>query len=208
MKTIVGLTRARGFTLLEVLVAVGVFAVFSALAYGSLTRLLESRDRIEAERVFWRDLSLAFTQIEDDLSMARPRTVRDVYGNPLPALRGQPVDPRPEGEPSLAFTRGGMFVLGDSTRTDLLRTGYRLQDGKFERLVWPALDQPTQIKPQVATLLENVSEMQVRFFVDKAGWVNQWPQPNASLVDLPAAVELTLTIDGRGAIQRILRVNG
>jgi general secretion pathway protein J len=208
MRSINSQSRARGFTLLEVLVAVGVFAIFSALAYGSLTRLLESRDRIEAERVFWRDLSLAFTQIEDDLSMARSRTVRDVYGNPLPAFRGQPVDPRPQGEPSLEFTRGGLFVLGDSRRSDLQRTGYRLQDDKLVRLVWPALDQPTQIEPQLAVLLENVSELQVRFYVAGAGWVNQWPQPNAPLVGLPAAVELTLTIEGRGQVQRILRVNG
>src|SRR5437868_2538676 len=99
----------RGFTLLEVLVAVAVFSVFSVLAYAGVTRIIEGRDRVEAERERWRTLTLAFAQMEDDLAQARPRSVRDTTGlNPLPAFAGQPVDPRPLGDPSIEFTRGGM----------------------------------------------------------------------------------------------------
>lgn len=200
--------RSAGFTLLEVLVAISVFAIFSALAYGSLTRLLDSRDRVENERLFWRELALAFTQLEDDLTMARGRTVRDVFGNPLPAFRGQPVDTRAQGEPALAFTRGGHFVLSGSTRPDLQRVGYRLLDEKLLRLTWPALDQPAVSQPQTATLLEAVQELRVRFYASGGGWVDFWPPPGAPLNTLPVAVEVTLTIDGRGQFQRLLRVNG
>ena len=42
--------RAAGFTLLEVLVAVAIFAVMSSLAYAGLAHMLEGRDRIESER--------------------------------------------------------------------------------------------------------------------------------------------------------------
>jgi len=196
----------RGFTLLEVLVAIGIFAIFSALAYGSLTRLLEARDRIEQERLFWRELALAFAQLEDDLASVRPRTIRDVYGNPLPAFRGLPVDPRAQGEPALAFTRGGVFVLSDSRRPDLLRVGYRLQENRLMRLTWPALDQPVQERPQSVVLLQQLREMRVRFFVAGGGWVDSWPPPDGKLTMLPAAVEMTLTLDGRGQFVRVLRV--
>jgi general secretion pathway protein J len=200
--------RSRGFTLLEILVAVGVFAIFSALAYGSLDRILDSRDRIDAERQFWRQLAIAFTIMEDDLAMARGRTFRDVYGNPRAAFTGQPVDIRPQGDPSMAFTRGGVFVLSDSARPDLLRVGYRLTDGKLLRLTWPALDQPNQIQPQSAPLLDHVTEMKVRFYAIGSGWLEAWPLPTAALTALPEAVELTLQIEGRGQYQRIFRVNG
>jgi len=200
--------NSSGFTLLEVLVAVAVFAVFSTLAYGSLSRLLDSRDRIETERTFWRELALAFTQMEDDIVAVRPRTVRDVYGNSLPAFRGQPTDTRALGQPSLSFTRGGLFVLGESTQPDLARIGYRLRDGNLERLTWPALDQPAQIEPRAVALFEKVTEFRTRFYVPNGGWVDNWPQPGGQPTSLPAAVEVNITIDGRGRFQRLLRVGG
>jgi len=199
-------SRAGGFTLLEVLIAVAVFAVFSTLAYGTLSRLLDSRDRIESERVFWRQLALGFVQIEDDVGNARARTIRDVYGNPAPAFRGQPTDTRAVSEPTFALTRGGLFVLGESAQPDLARIGYRLVEGRLERLVWPALDQPAQIEPRAVTLFENVSEFRARFYAGPTGWADAWPAQGGSLTSLPAAVELTVTIENRGTFVRLFRV--
>lgn len=206
-------TRASGFTLLEVLVAVGIFALFSAMAYGSLLRILDTRDRLETERDYWRTLSLALMQIEDDLALARPRTIRGADGLVRPAFLGQPVDTRALGDPSLEFTRGGQIALGDGARSDMQRVGYRLREGTLSRLVWPALDQPATSEPRAAPLLEQVEELRVRFYEQPGGWVDSWPartqtgipMPNTAL---PAAVELTLKIEGRGEIVRVFRVKG
>ena len=206
--------RASGFTLLEVLVAVGIFALFSAMAYGGLLRILDTRERLETERDYWRGLTLSFLLIEDDLAQARPRSVRDPAGiNPLPAFRGQPVDSRALGDPSLEFTRGGQMLIGDGARSDLQRVGYRLRDGTLWRLVWPALDRPPVSEPREAPLLEQVEAMRVRFYAPAGGWVDYWPattQSGAAPVanTLPAAVEMTLKIEGRGEIVRVFRVNG
>jgi general secretion pathway protein J len=110
---------ADGFTLLEVLVAVAIFAILSTLAYGGLTHVLETRNRIEIEREKWRSLTLAFAQLEDDLAQVRSRSVRNIDGTTLPALKGQPVDSRALGEPSLEFTRDGLYLSSDSTAPDL-----------------------------------------------------------------------------------------
>lgn len=196
----------RGFTLLEVLVAIGIFALVSAMSYTALQQMLATRDRLDGEREFWRGLSLAFVQIGDDLANARARTVRDAYGNPLPAFRGQPVDSRALGEPSLELTRGGLFVLGDGVRADLQRVGYRLQDGRLYRLAWPQLDRPPQSEPVASPLLANVEALRVRFYAPAGGWVETWPTD--ARAPLPAAVELSLTIKGRGQFLRVFRVNG
>jgi len=206
--------RAAGFTLLEVLVAVGIFALFSAMAYGSLLRILDTRDRLETERDYWRTLSLSLMLIEDDLALARKRSVRGTDGLAvLPAFRGQAVDSRALGEPSLVFTRGGQIVLGDGARSDMQRVGYQLREGTLSRLVWPALDQPVVSEARAAPLLDHVEELRLRFYEQSVGWVNAWPANSPTGAPpandaLPAAVELTLKIEGRGEIVRLFLVKG
>jgi general secretion pathway protein J len=198
---------AGGFTLLEVLVAVGIFAVFSAMAYTGLTRLLETRARLAAEQEFWRRLALAFVQVEDDLAQARVRTVRDNFGNPRAAFRGQPVDPRATAEPSLELTRAGLFVLGAGPRSQLARVGYRLRDGRLLRLTWPALDAPPVAAARETPVLEAVDSMELRFRAP-GGWVDRWPpEGQGAAPALPVAVEMTLTLGERGRYTRLFLVN-
>jgi general secretion pathway protein J len=199
--------RTAGFTLLEILVAIGIFAVLSGLAYGTLGRLLDTRERLDAERTFWRHLAMAFTQVEDDLAVARARTVRDVYGNMLPAFQAVPVDSRAEGTPPLTFTRGGQIVIGNSIRSDMQRVGYQWTDQTLSRLVWGELDQAPQSKPQSFKLLEHVTDFALRYYVSTGGWTQVWP-PQGQFRALPNAVEMTITIEGRGQFVRVFRVNG
>ena len=206
--------RASGFTLLEILVAVGIFALFSAMAFGSLLRILDTRDRLETERDFWRGLTLSLMQIEEDIAQARPRAVRNPTGlsQDRPAFLGQPVDSRAVGDASLEFTRGGQLLIGDGARSDLQRIGYRLRERTLARLIWPALDQAPASEPRELPLLENVEEMRVRFYATAGGWVDYWPPTQSggttSIDPLPAAVEMTLKIEGRGEIVRVFPVKG
>ncbi|MBI3545467.1 MAG: prepilin-type N-terminal cleavage/methylation domain-containing protein, partial [Gammaproteobacteria bacterium] len=121
--------RGAGFTLLELLVAISIFALISAIAYGSLARFMTDRARLEAEHEFWQSLSLVFVRFEDDLSQVRDRRVRDLIGGFQASFRGQPTDTRATGEPSLEFTRGGVFSYDNGARSDLQHVGYRLVDG-------------------------------------------------------------------------------
>ena len=81
--------RTAGFTLLEILVAIAVFAIFSMMAYGGLLRLLDNRERIDTERAFWRDTTFAFLRIEQDFSRARNRSIRNISGGNQIPFEGQ-----------------------------------------------------------------------------------------------------------------------
>ena len=69
--------RARGLTLVELLVVVAIFGILSAFAYRALTVVLDSRGRIEQENRKWRGLALFFARLEQDVAAAVPRPVPD-----------------------------------------------------------------------------------------------------------------------------------
>ena len=198
--------RAAGFTLLEVLVAVGIFALFSAMAYGSLLRILDTRDRLETEREYWRTVSLSLMQIEDDLAQARPRTVRgkmDWYGRP--SLGNRSTAARSASQAS-EFTRGGQIVLGDGARSDMQRVGYQLREGTLSRLglagARPAGGQRTARRATARTcggtacaFLRAARRPAWRWGIPGRHYPNRYSDPNNAL---PAAVELTLKLEGRG----------
>jgi len=198
--------QPRGFTLLEVLVAIGIFALFSAIAYGTLLRLLETRERLEAERAFWREISLVYLRMQDDFAQARDRPVRNIDGELLRFV-GEPTDPRALGNPSVELTRGGLPPSA-SGRPDLQRIGYRLTDGVLYRLSWPVLDRAPATQPTAIPVLDDVEEFQVRFF--SGAWLDRWPPqpPQANAPPLPSAVEVMLVHRSRGKFTRTFMVGG
>ena len=197
----------RGVTLLELIVAVGVFALFSVMAYGALNRILDQRDQIEQKREYWRTLSLTFLRMEEDMAQARARSVRDIDGTTLPSLRGQPTDTRALADPTLELTRGGLLVFGEDVRSDLQRVGYRLEDNVLLRLTWPVLDRAPQTKPFESPLLRNVETFEVRFYSLGGNWIDVWPVEELS-EELPRGIEVTLTLTNGNEFKRIFFVNG
>jgi general secretion pathway protein J len=195
-----------GFTLIEVLIAVAVFAIFSAMAYGGLMRLLDSRERVDAERVYWRETALGFHRLKQDFSLARNRPIRDNDATEMPAFRGQPTDPRAMGDPNVEFTRGGVLVPNGFT-ADLQRVAYRVVDGNLVRFTWPVLDRAPLTKPTGTPLLRDVEEFEVRFYQGGA-WIDRWPPlvATGSAPPLPGAVEITIAFKERGKYKRVFPV--
>lgn len=208
-------SRDAGFTLLELLVALGIFALVSAIAYTGLIQTLQTRERLTAEQQFWRALFLTFWRLEDDLGQARPRSVRGNDGTPLPALRGQPVDPRVLGEPSLEFTRGGVLRVAPDLG-ELQRVAYRLADGVLYRLTWIPLDRPSQSEPVASPIIGNVEDFALRFLDANGQWQDEWPPvsgtagtgtgPGIGLSTLPRGMEAKIRFAGYGEFTRVFLV--
>lgn len=205
--------RTGGFTLLEMLVAIAIFALVSAMAYGALSQVLRSRDRVTAEREFWTGVAVGFERMQDDVSQARPRTVRDIDGQSLPAFIVHPTDTRALAAPSLEFTRGGGLVMGDALRSDLERVAYELHDNVLWRLSWPVLDRAPDTKPVEAPVLRHVTDFRVRAFTPDGQWSDVWPPApmtsgTAVPVDqLPRGVEVTISVQNRGEFKRLFLIH-
>jgi general secretion pathway protein J len=192
--------RERGFTLLELLVAIAVLAVMGALGFRTLGSVLEAESRLQAETRRWSDLSLLFSQLGEDMTMAVERPVRALAGRTSPALSlEQPTDPI---HPHLVLTRLGMGE-GSAAQSAPRRVGYRLREGKLEYLVWPSPDGQPGVQPAAYVALEHVAAAQWQALDAEGRWVNAWPAGPAANA-LPRAISLRLTLAGGEEVTRVL----
>ncbi|WP_432721020.1 type II secretion system minor pseudopilin GspJ [Jeongeupia wiesaeckerbachi] len=186
-----------GFTLLELLIALAIFSVIALVAWRGLDSVATTKLRLDAEAQQWRDLSLVFDRIGDDVGQSVQRPWRDGSGQLQPALVGR------HGE--AAVSAPALELVRLVRDRDPQRVAYRLHDGRLELLLWDSLDPAQSEQAKVLPLLESVEQF-VPTFLDNANqWQPRWPT-NASdpaSAPLPRAVKITLARNGSAPIERI-----
>jgi len=201
---------ARGFTLLELLVALAVFSIMAIAAYSGLRNVLYTRAAVEEQNRRLAAVQLAVYRLEQDIEQAAPRGIRDEYGEPQGALLGGKLT-----DDRLILTRTGWDNPLGQPRANLQRVAYRLRDGRLWRLHWLVLDRGGLNEPRETLLLDRVRDFKARF-LDQDDWRDDWP-PSASSSDddrkpdpdrLPRAVEISLTLEDWGEITRLLPLPG
>ncbi len=206
-----GIRKNTGFTLLELLVAMVIFAVMSVMAYGGLRNVIDNSDASKQSLQRLQAVQRAIRILNRDFSQLRPRPVRDAYGQrQLPLLADNARENRVE------FTRGGRVNPANLKRSSLLRVAYRVEDNRLYRLQWPFLDAAPGTEPATVAILENISEMRLRFLDAQGDWHGVWPPLNAQPVSTagttgepavatgqPSAIELVLNLEDWGEIRRL-----
>ena len=187
----------HGFTLLELLVSLAIFAILSVIAYQGLQSMLEARSRIEREASRMTELQSLFTLLGRDLEQAAGRPVRDSFGDPQPALQGDATQ--------LAFTRAGRRNPAAFRRSTLQRVAYLLDEERLLRRSWPALDLAADSLPGESVLGEGIQGLEIRYLDRDHQWHDQWPPQLTGKTPppLPLAVEVALEVEGWGRVQRL-----
>jgi len=195
----------RGFTLLELVVAIAIFAVMAAMAYGGLSSVLDVADRARIQDDRLARVQLAISRLERDVEQTVTRSVRDEFGDRQVAFRGAA-----DGQ-GVEFTRSGHVNPLKLPRSALQRVAWRVEGDELQRSAWSVLDTPTGASPPKAeTVLTGVEAWEVRFLTQDQ-WVTSWPRqegPEALDGELPKAVDVTLEIEGWGRVRRLLVVPG
>lgn len=189
---------SSGFTLLELLVAVALFAIASALAYGGLRAIVKAQEQEVAFKSRLARLQFAMGLLERDVSSAARRGIRDGYGVPHPAFEG-------EGQ-KLELTRHGLGNALALPRAEMERVAWVKRDSRLLRVRWSTLDRAPGTNPIEDELLDGVDRIEWAYLDARSKSHRQWPPTQGDAQVFPRAVELTLDVQGFGELRRVLEL--
>lgn len=200
--------HAGGFSLLELVVAIALFALVSVMAHAGLRAVLDARAITDESAARLGQLQMSMSLLGRDLDQLVRRPTRDAFGELQPPLRHSPM----VGDARLELVRAG--VQAGPQRSSLQRVAWELRDGVLYRLNWSTLDAAEPEPALRMPLLGRDGRTRVngwawRFHhLDALGIVtvlDYWPPAGreADPRHLPLAVELILDVEGEGQVTRL-----
>ncbi len=197
--------NSRGFTLVEMLVAMAVFSLLAAAASGLLGVSLRNAETFARADGATRELQIARTIMRADFSQIARRPVRDAYGAPLPTVFAG--GPAPADKPILTFVRHGWDNPGGiDGRASLQYVEYAVVDGALVRASRPYLDPTPDTPVTTATLLSDVGRAGVSF-LSRGQWSDRWIATSVQAA-LPEAIALDVTLRADSQIRQAFLVGG
>lgn len=188
--------KSQGFTLLELLIAVTVFALVAAAAYASLNGIVRWRASMQQQSESLSRLQFAIELIERDLAAMTRRPIRTALGDRSPGLLLE--------NPSVEWVRGGLPLTPGRHGSTLERVRYALDGERLIRVAWRQLDQAPSTTPRSDELLDEIVSMRWRV-MDQGRWVTRWPTVSSQRPDgWPQAVELELQTRQWGVVRRVI----
>ena len=191
----------RGFTLLELLVALSIFSVLSVMAYGGLQTVISTKQSTEKSADRISEIQLVMMRISNDLRQTVTRKIRDEFGAFLPAMQSSK-----DGNETMAWTRAGYRNPAQLKRSNVQRVAYKLEQKKLVRVTWPVLDLAQDTESQQTEVLSDIESVEWRFLNSNSEWVLDWPEAgsNGGVYPLPKAVEFTFELQDWGKVRRLI----
>ncbi len=193
------MSYSRGYTLIEVIVALAVFALLSVMSTSAIYHTFNTRARLTEQADQLNQLQLAITRIRQDTTQWVERSVRGNEGRTFPVLIGESA--------YVEFTRAGLVnPEGEELRSTLMRVAYLCSQSTLIRRTFQTLDEPNRKNHADQILLDHLKQCSFSYLSPKREVLNTWEkyaiqQQNATQSFLPIALKLNLEQEHFGEIK-------
>ncbi len=178
----------RGFTLVEMLVALSIFAAIAALGVGLLRSRVETQDAVQERLKAMGGINRLRAVMANDLAQAVQRSTRGPAGEAVPAFIGSST--------GFALVHGGAGSQDGGSRPAIERVAYAKVGNEWRRATQPMLDGTALGEGD--RLIADVASVAVRYRDERGNWGEVWSSEPGDR--LPRAVEVRVARAGREAL--------
>jgi general secretion pathway protein J len=170
----------NGFTLIEIIIAMAIFAVIMVIVMGGLNMVMRAQEQVSARAKRLGDVQMAMVVLSGDLTQIVPRPIRDNNNELI-----KPVLVDMTNTVRLEFTSGGVINPNDIyQRSTLQRVGYGIDNSTLIRFAWPVLDRVSNTAMAKRHLLNGVTGFRVEYVNERGEFINNDEDAIALYIDL------------------------
>ncbi|KVD81793.1 general secretion pathway protein GspJ [Burkholderia sp. ABCPW 14] len=176
----------RGFTLIEMMIAITILAVIAILSWRGLDQIIRGREKVSAAMEDERVFAQMFDQMRID---ARRAATDDEAGQPAVRVAGD----------TLQIVRE-LDAPGAAPRLQVVR--YRISNGRVVRYASPPIGDVNALRDAVrggdtegwssVPLMRGVGMINARLYVPKVGWTTSMPDADSALEQNNNALKVPL----------------
>lgn len=196
--------RQRGFTLIEILVAIAIFSLIAAASTAVLTNVINASEQSTQSIHRLQSIQRAMTVIERDMLQAVNRAPRiDGQDQNTIVFRGG-VGEMDSTYDGVSFIRNGWHnPMWRLPRSNMQGVAYRLNDANvLERLHTVFVDNDAGVEPKIRPLLTGVSEINIEFMIAASASNELNWEASYTGTKVPKGVAIDITTDDFGVIRR------
>ncbi|KTC78261.1 GspJ family T2SS minor pseudopilin variant LspJ [Legionella brunensis] len=189
------MNKEKGFTLIEILIALAVFAILATVTSSAMYYAFNTKERVNQQADRLNVIQLAIILIERDTTQTIARTIRGNEMHLFSAFIGQPQ--------YLELTRLGIEnPNSQEKRSNLQRVAYVCHDNQLLRRSWPVLDPTNRDNYEDRILLDNLLDCKFAYLDHNLQVLSEWRenalQQNQKSQPLPKALQFNLTLKDWG----------
>lgn len=197
----------RGFTLIELIIAVAIFSLIALAANQVLENVTLSSKVSDTELTKLQNLQRAMLVIERDFQQIADRIPRVQGQDNKLIIDGGEFEFESDAD-GIGFVRSGwhnpQLIL---PRSSLQNVVYRVQEEQLQRLHTNYVDSVIGTEPKVRVLLENIEDFSVEVLRDLGSDDEfEWSETIES-TSLPLAIRITIISKDFGQLSRVFQVS-